>query len=62
MATAAEEKLEKEFNAGTTTADFNIGATWFFTENAKLDVYYKNSFSGIFANTNTFGIDFAVMF
>jgi len=62
LATAAEEKLEKEFNAGTTTARFNIGATWFFTENAKLDVYYANDFSGIFNNANTFGIDFAVMF
>lgn len=47
---------------GTTTATFNIGATWFFTENAKLDVWYRNGFTSLFSDNNSFGVDFSVMF
>lgn len=46
---------------GTSTA-FRIGATWFFTENVKLDAYYGNSFTNLVSGNNNFGIDLCVLF
>ena len=63
--TIASNDTEKRFSetwCGDTTATFNIGATWFFTENAKLDVWYQNDFTSLFSDSNEFGVDFSVMF
>lgn len=60
--TAGAESREVKFTNGTTSAIFNIGATYFFTENAKLDVWYQNNFATLFKDTNTFGAEFSVMF
>jgi len=59
---AAAETLKKEFDAGTTSATLHIGATWFFTEDVKFDVYYSNAFGSLFGNSNTFGAEFSVKF
>lgn len=60
------EKRETEFKNlvgtnGGTSGNFSIGATWFFTENAKFDVSYSAGFGNVFG-TSAFGVDFAVMF
>ena len=46
---------------GTGTS-LKLGATWFFTENVKLDAYWSNSFTSLLSNNNSFGIDLCVMF
>lgn len=60
--TGSEETRKVTTSNGDTTATFNIGATWFFTENAKLDVWYSNNFTTLFKDSNSFGVDFSVMF
>jgi len=60
--TGSDENRTVTTSNGDTTATFNIGATWFFTENAKLDVWYANAFDTLFSANNTFGVDFSVMF
>ena len=60
--TGAAETRETSFSNSTgTTGKFGIGATWFFTENAKFDVSYSAGFDNVFG-TSAFGVDFAVMF
>ena len=49
-------------NGTSTSTSLRLGGTWFFTENVKLDAYWGNSFTNLFTNTNSFGIDLCVMF
>lgn len=58
---AAETRETSFSNSTGTTGKFGIGATWFFTENAKFDVSYSAGFDNVFG-TSAFGVDFAVMF
>lgn len=62
MANNSAETLKKEFDADPTSATLHIGATWFFTEDVKFDVYYSNAFGSLFGNANTFGAEFSVKF
>lgn len=57
----AETRTTTFNNAGTTTA-LNLGATWFFTDAVKLDVYYSTAFNDIFTAANKFGIECCVLF
>lgn len=57
----AETRTTTFTNAGTTTA-LNLGATWFFTDAVKLDVYYSTGFTNIFTAANKFGIECCVLF
>lgn len=61
VANSAAETREVKFNNADTTFDFGLGATWFFTENAKFDVTYKTQSDNLFSGSS-FGVDFAVMF
>jgi len=61
IASNAKESKENKFVNGTTSTEFNLGATWFFSENAKFDVFYRTTGAYLFSG-NTFGVDFAVMF
>ena len=52
------ETLKKDFAAAGTSGTLHIGATWFFTEDVKFDVYYSNAFGSLFSNYNTFGSNY----
>lgn len=56
------ETLKKDFSANGTSGTLHIGATWFFTEDVKFDVYFSNAFGSLFSNYNTFGAEFSVKF
>ena len=58
----------QEYKSVTYTAptgisgDLYLGATWFFSENVKLDAYWSNNFASLTSGTNSFGIDLCVKF
>ena len=54
--------VEYSYNGTGTSTSLKLGATWFFTENVKLDVYWANNFTYLFTSDNGFGIDLCVMF
>lgn len=56
------ETSEYSFSNGYTNATVYLGATWFFSPNVKMDVYYANSGTALFSDTNTFGIDFSIKY
>ncbi len=55
------ETKETTFVNYGTAANFRLGATWFFTENVKLDATYGASFGNVFG-TSKFGADICVLF
>ena len=50
------------FNNDTTSARLFLGTTWFFTKDVNMDLYYSTTANALFANTNTFGIDFVIRY
>lgn len=61
IANNGTETKETTFVNYGTAANFRLGATWFFTENVKLDVTYGSSFGDVFG-TSKFGADICVLF
>ena len=60
--TGDPESTTRTYSNGKSTATLYVGATWFFSEDVKLDVYYANNSKTFFSSDNVFGIDFSIRY
>lgn len=60
--TGDEESSKTTFSNGESSATLYVGATWFFTKDIKLDVYFANDSGSFLTSDNEFGIDFSIRY